>query len=124
MEYVWRIMRCCGVTVSLARCFILTCNVATAYVQRTQLRIKVPVRAALLLFFGKQSNKSLEKHYASKEAAPGEEGKDRLHPPNQTFGHRQLSFPRSSSSPSLRQVHDYEKNENKQERIFCLRSSC
>ena len=41
MAYVWRIMRCCGVTVSLARRFILTCNVVTAYVRRKQLRIKV-----------------------------------------------------------------------------------
>ena len=54
---MWRIMRCCGVTVSLARCFILTCNVATAYVRRKQLHIKAPVRAAVLLFFPKQSTK-------------------------------------------------------------------
>ena len=46
--------------------------VATAYVRRKQLRIKGPVRAVLLLFFPKQSNKSLEKHCASKEATPRE----------------------------------------------------
>ena len=72
MAYVWRIMRCSGVTVSLVRRFILTCNIATAYVRRKQLCIKAPVRAALLLFFPKQSNKSLDKHYASKEAMPRE----------------------------------------------------
>ena len=72
MVYVWRIMRCCGVTVSLARRFVLTCNVATTYVRRKQLRIKAPVRAVLLLLFPKQSNKSLEKHYAYKEATPRE----------------------------------------------------
>ena len=72
MAYVWRVMRCCGKTVSLARRFILTCNVAIEYVQRKQLRIKAPVHAALLLFFPKQSNKSLEKHYVSKEAMPRE----------------------------------------------------
>ena len=63
-------MRCCGVTVSVARRFILTWNVATAYVWHKQLRIKAPVHAALLLFFPKHSNKSLEKHYAPKEATP------------------------------------------------------
>ena len=72
MAYVWHIMSCCGVTVSLERCLILSCNVATAYVWRKHLRIKAPVRAALLLFFPKQSNKLLEKHYAFKEATPRE----------------------------------------------------
>ena len=70
MAYVWRIMRCCGVTISLARRFILTCNVAAAYVRCKQLRIKAPVRVELFLFFPKQTNKSLEKHYASKETTP------------------------------------------------------
>ena len=46
--YAWR-MCCCGVTVSLTRRFSLTCNIVTAYVRRKQLRIKAPVRAALLL---------------------------------------------------------------------------
>ena len=73
MAYVWRIMRCCGITVLLAWRFILTCNVATAYIaymHRKQLLIKAPMCTALLLFFPKQSRKSREKYYASKEATP------------------------------------------------------
>ena len=125
MEYVWRIMRCCGVTVSLARRFILTCNIATAYVRHKQLRIKAPVRAALLLFFPKQSNQSLEKHYASKEATPREhQGKRENSVASTEPG---LQAP-SAVIPEIQQQPESETMKrmrtNKRIYVFCLRSSC